>query len=427
MAKVNAHNVGYSSTVSIEELGDAGEMTRMVILRGPSMPFQGADWGGKNQIVTTFYAGNKKGSQQMLGPQESPSSWTGEWNRTLLGKSPAIYFDGSSSSEIILPMSLWDILEDIFRKGALLRVTWSTHGNEIVGDFDQKLRLVNHDVVREGRASTYKFQPDRVEDIKWSIQFDWIGRGDDGDSLTDIAEDNNLASLANNLDNSVKKLVAIAKWKAGEVASGVRKSASHITLGQLEAFADAPGALVNTYIRQLQANINDLQRIGDLALKIRAIPFTIAHSVANAAKNTLVMVNQFRDAASAIPAEQLSLKDKTADILRAWKHVADVRDASDAIARSSWELQMQTTRRIYANVGQGVATVSDSSNTRSGAILATYITKTGDTPMTISVKFYGNPDRGTDILQANRLPWHTPSFNPGLILIIPVLPTSIRT
>ncbi len=427
MAKVNAQSIGYSSTVSIEELSDAGEMTRMVILRGPAMPFQGADWGGKGQVVTTFYSGNKTGSQQQIGPQEAPSAWTGEWNRTLLGKCPAIYFDGSTSSDIILPISLWDILEDIFRKGALLRVTWSTHGTEVVGDFDQTVRLVNHDVVREGRATSWKFQPDRAEDIKWSFGFDWIGRGDDSDALANVAEDNNLAGAANGLDNAVRNLLAVAKWKAGEVASGVRKSASHVTLGQLEAFADAPAALVNTYLRQLQANVSDLRRIGDLALKVRALPFAIAHSVADAAKNSLAVVNQFRDESSRMPAEQASLKDKTADILRAWKHIADVRDASDEAARRAYDLQMQTTRRVYANVGQGVASVSDSSTTRAGEILATYITKTDDTPMTLSIKFYGNPDRGVDILQANRLPWHTPSFTPGKILIIPVLPTTQRT
>ena len=86
----------YGSSLTIEELGPAGPdfQPRKIVLIGPALPFQGAEWGFENQIVTTWYPGNgQEATQQNLGPREMPSAWEGEWKRTLMGKSPSIFID----------------------------------------------------------------------------------------------------------------------------------------------------------------------------------------------------------------------------------------------------------------------------------------------------------------------------------------------
>lgn len=426
----NDQLVRYSSTMTIEELtgsGDGGP--RKLVLRGPSMPFQGADWGGGTALTTTFYPGNRIGTQQNLGPKEMPSGWEGEWRRTMLGKAPVVFTDETGADiEVINPHSLWDIFEDIFRKGAALRVTWSTHGAELVGsvDVEQRLKIINFDVVRDGRPADWKFSPDRHTDIKWTINWQWYGRGEEQNRVANVREDNDLASAANALENSIAFTRFLTKMKAISLKDDIRKSASHFTLGQLEALADAPNKLVTDYTRKLTAAVNDAKRVGNLVQKIRDTPYQLANTVTDFARNSLTIANQFRDSMGRIPPEQMSNKRRVADLMRAWTYFNKQSEFSSENSKRAQDLTDRTRRFVVASPGTGRRTVSESSFSRAGDVLATYITKDGDSPQTVSKRFYGTPDRGLDILQANRLPWHTPIFERGRILIIPVLPPQQR-
>jgi hypothetical protein len=416
--------VRYSSTITIEELTAAGEGSpRKLVLRGPSMPFQGADWGGKNTLITTFYPGNTIGTQQDLGPQEMPSAWTGEWNRTLLGKSPVLYTDETGAEiAVINPWSLWDIFEDVFRKGAALRVTWSTHGVESVGDVDPTLKVVNWDVVRDGRCAEWKYTPDRHVDVKWSFQFQWYGRGGEANRTASAKEDNDLAAAANGLENAMAFTKYLSKLRAAQIKDGIRLSSHHLTLGQLEAIADAPNKLLTQYTRKLQAAVNDVKRVGNIVKKFRAMPYQLANTVTDFARNTTAIANQFVDEMGRTPPELLTNKRKVSDLMRAYTHFARQTEQSAINARRGREIEDRTRRFIAATPGAARVTVRESAAMRVGSIIGTYITKTGDTPQTVSKRFYnGSIDGALGILQANRLPWHTPTFERGKILIIPVL------
>ncbi len=428
-----AQAVRYSSTITIEELTPAGEGSpRKILLRGPSMPFQGAEWGGKNQIITTFYPGNPVGTQQNLGPQEMPGQWTGEWNRTTLGKSPVLFTDETGTEiQVIHPSSLFDIFEDVIRKGAALRVTWSTHGVEAVGDkfagAGESLKAFDWDVVRDGRVGEYKFTPDRHTDIKWSINFAWYGRGQEQNRTASVGEDNDLASAANALENSMAFTSFLTQMKAISINDAIRLSSSDFTLGQLEAIADAPNKLVTQYTRQLQAAVNDVKRVGDIVNKFKAAPFQIANTVTDFARNTQAIANQFKNEMGRMPPETMSNKKKVSDLMRATNYFAKQSEWATQNARRGQELEAKTRRFASPVAGAAVASVRESAMMRAGDILATYVTKTGDTPQTVSRKFYGTIDHALDILQANKLAWHTPSFDPGKIVVIPVLGGAQRT
>ncbi len=395
------------------------------------MPFQGAEWGGKNQLTTTFYPGNPVGTQQNLGPQEMPSQWTGEWNRTTLGKSPVFYTDETGAEiQIIHPSSLWDVFEDVIRKGASLRVTWSTHGVEAIGDgrgIDLDLKIVNWDVVRDGRVGEYKFTPDRHVDIKWSMNFAWYGRGQDQNRTASVGEDNDLSSAANALENSMAFTNFLTKSKAISINDAVRLSSSNLTLGQLEAIADAPNLLVTTYTRKLQAAVNDVKRVGDIVKQFKAAPFQIANTVTDFARNTQAIANQFRNEMGRMPPETMSNKRKVSDQMRAFVYFAQQTEWAAQNARRGQEIESKTRRFTAPTPGSAAATVRESSIMRAGDIIATYVTKTSDTPQTVSRKFYGTIDHALDILQANKLAWHTPSFDAGKILVIPSLGGAQRT
>lgn len=413
----------YASTLTIEELTGTGEGgPRKVILRGPSMPFMGAEWGGGNNLITTFYAGNPVGSQQNMGPKELPSAWQGEWNRTLLGKVPVLFTDESGAENLVIrPDLVWDVIEDVYRRGALLRVTWATHGSELIGDFDQTLRVINVTRVREGRAKDWKFQPDRHSDIKWSVTFDWISRGGQQLRNADVREDQDVIKGANALENSIALTQFLMNARARQLKPNVRLSASHLTLGQLESIADLPKKTVEQYTRKLQVVVNDLKRAGNIANKFRNAPYAAANTAVDFARNTLAIANQFADTMGRSPPEKLTLKRKVSDMMRAWQYTARIREVSAINARLAQEIIDRTRRFVVAAGGEGKLHAHDTTTTRAGDVLGTYITKTGDTPQSVSMRFYNTPDRGLDILQANRLPWHTPTFDRGKILIIPRL------
>ncbi len=418
----------YSSTITIEELTGTGEgQPRKMILRGPSMPFMGAEWGAGNNVVTTFYPGNPVGSQQMLGPKEMPSNWQGEWNRTLLGKTPVQFTDETGTDFLITrPDLVWDVLEDIFRRGALLRVTWSTHGAELVGDFDQTLRVINSDRVREGRAKEWKFNPDRHTDIKWQVSFDWLSRGGEQMRIADVREDSDLAASANTLANSIALTSFLAELKAKSIISDVRLSATHITLGQLEALADAPNLAVTQLTRDLQASVNDVKRVADLGQKIGNIPDDVRRTIVDFARNTQAICKQYEGSTTRTPSEAMSKDMKVSSVMRAWGYSSRITDSVRINAREAQAIVDKNKRAVVDAAGQGKVVARDTSSTRAGEVIATYVTKAGDTPQFVSMKFYGTPDNAIDILFMNRLPWHTPVFPMGSVLIIPK-PSTTRT
>ena len=116
----------YGSEIAIEELTatEVGLLPRKLVLRGPSLPFMGAEWATEQNVKTTFYTGNREGTQQVLGPREVPSTWQGEWRRTMLGHDPAAYFDEfGANNAIVSPHILREIVDSILIGGAKLRVT----------------------------------------------------------------------------------------------------------------------------------------------------------------------------------------------------------------------------------------------------------------------------------------------------------------
>src|ERR1700722_19815557 len=65
----------------------------------------GAEWAMKVSAVTTWYPGNPdEATQQVLGPQELPSRWNGDWRRTMIGTSPGGYIaEGGTALQLLAP------------------------------------------------------------------------------------------------------------------------------------------------------------------------------------------------------------------------------------------------------------------------------------------------------------------------------------
>lgn len=392
-----------------------------------------ADWSGEATIITTWYPGNGvEASQQVLGPKEMPSQWAGEWNRTRMGRAPSYYVDETGTlGGVVDPHELWTILDDFRISGSRLRVTWSVRGREVLGTnlsaASATDKEVDFSIVREGRIKSLKINPDRLTDIKWAMELHWMSRGGRLDKVASVRRDEDLALAATAVSRSIDALGFYTDTKLVSMNKNVRLSAGRLTLGQLEAMANAPLKAVNNAMAKLRYNVNQFKRIGNLSRKLATTPFAVANSVLDFARNTNAIANQFIDAFGRTPPELLSTKQKVSDLTRSTTYFNQIAEGMRNTAKESSALDLRLRQALVAGANRGALTVKESATTRAGDLIAIHICKTGDTPQRVSSKYFGNPDQGEPILRANRLPLHTPTFRGGLILIIPALVNAPRT
>lgn len=407
--------MAYSSTLTIEEL--AGQR-RVLVLRGSALPFWGANWGGKNALVTTWYPGNgDEATQQILGPQEMPSSWSGEWSRTLLSRNPPLIKVDGRESPIVSPPRLRDALRDILRSGIRLRVTWSVDGG---------LPEMRDKIVREGRAAEWDFKGIEGLNIEWSARFDWQSTGGAKRVAISSREDSLIAQTAASIVETEAAInsLAITQRVAGIRSDrlSVRGAPNSISLGALERMADAPRQMVRSVIRQLQQQVNSAKRIMGIAKKLRNTPFEIANAALDFAANTIAIVNQFTDEMGQRPAELNITSQKAADVVRGARDFGKGVDDLEATARRAQIIAQQfRAARAATGLADVPSGASRSAASARGRILTIHTVKSGDTPLSLSLRYYDTPDRTEDILRANRLPIYQTTLRLGAHIVIPAV------
>jgi len=391
----------YESALFVQELSGEG---RTVHLVGPALPFRPATWKVENVIVTTWYPGNGvEGSQQVLGPRDPPSDFEGMWRRTLLGKRPAVLEQNGGRTNLVFPMDLCTVFDDMARRGSKLRVTWAA----VDGTGADRGR-----VVREGRLKSFEMSPDRVDDIAWKMSFDWSGRGKAMQRVAVSREGDVVAYMAKakSAANALASMQAIQSVTAA--LKSIPRASNVLTLGQLEQLAKVPLDLFNAVVREAQTVVSTLDRIGNLALKVRALPFDLANSALAAAHNAISVANRFQDKLSRLSPEQMSTKRNAADVVRAAAAFGRCGDTALAMALQAYSLKAQT-KAITSKSGPAE---------KQRAMLGIHVVRRGDTMSSIAAKWYGNADLTDSICRANKLPLST--VQPAKpTLVIPSLST----
>lgn len=404
----------YSSSMTIEELSaPTGAQPRVVTLQGPSLPFMGAEWSGENALDTEWYPGNgDEASQQDMGPREVPSSWKGEWNRTRMGRAPTQATDDTGSPQVLVdPNLLAEMLEDMFRAGQRLRVTWN------VTSESQSSRGKK---VREGRARKWSFKYTRIQDIEWEVEFEWQSRGQRVQKVADLNQ-GGLAAASAGLALALSNMASVAAVQPFIAEnSSIPNSASVLTLGQLENFASAPTKLVASLARSVEQVETQLTQVAQIATTLSSQPVQVVEAAINVARNSIALLNQTFDQLGRVPVEDQTASSDVRDLLRSYRYFGQTQDAMSQASVAAQQLVAQMQQRAPTPAGAGVLTQQGASSAVQDFV-ATYVTKDGDTPQRISQRFYGNPDHAVDILQANHLPWGQPTFPTRTILFIPAL------
>jgi hypothetical protein len=405
----------YRSTVVIEELiSNSGAPGRVVVLGGPSLPLQGATWSGSQRVATTWYPGNPdEATQGVLGPTEMPSKWNGEWNRTRMGRLPAQFTDsGGGTSQIVDPSVLRDALESMFRSGRRLRVTWSV-------DSDTGDSSATGKIVREGRATEWNFKHVRWQDIEWDVNFAWASRGGTTPRVTST-RGNLITSVSAAYQAKINALI-----NANTTASLQRTNPSQLTLGQLEQLADYPTTLTDALARQVTELGTQVGQVIDIAATLATQPVQIAQRATNLARNTVAQTNGYYDTISRIPYEKTTNRSRVDSVIRAAVKFSQMSDMAQDAAQAGQLLATQMQQTVQATSLTGA--LGQSSASSAASIQRAHVCKNGDTPERLSMKYYGNPDHGVDILKANRLSWYMSTFPVGKVLLIPSLTQATTT
>lgn len=408
-----------SSTILIEEVtAGPGAQPRSILLIGSGLPYMGTPWGSILSITTTWYPGNgDEADQQVIGPQELPASWAGGWHRTMLSRSPAkIKAADWSEATVATPVDLANFFETMQRAGRRLRVTWAsqqTRGTDSNGDLVGVEAEVK--IVRIGRCKKFEYRPSTLHDYAWAMEWEWLGRGRTTDKVTSTR-----AGVVTQLGAAYEAAIQ-AIVDAAAAAQAAKFNPSPITLGQLEALANAPSKLARSVDRSISQLQSNLGQVVGIARAVANQPTAISNMAINHARNTRAQALSIYRAFSSQGVETLSKRGDAASVLAAHKKFGDIQDKSQAGARAATSFETQIRQSTAVAQGWLAGERAKAEAPPVGSILTVHVAKDGETPQSISQRWYGTPDHAVDILKANSLSWYLAKFTKGQRLVIPVL------
>lgn len=372
------------------EIRETGPEPRVITLRGRAMPYRGPEWPVEQHSKLTWYPGSPVATQQILGVRELPTTMEGFWKDRFL---EGAIEDTGSLQPITSAEQAVELFEGLARSGRELRVAW--------GIF-----------VRTGIIKRFTPRPDRVQDIAWTIEWEWASRNDE--QRARAAQPSLPASQGFDLFNALS-----------DAANAV-------------AFATDLAAAFQAQIVSAIAEIGDL--VSDLVDGLRLVEtlVNLPGSVLGAISNTVgQLVRQLEDFTSRILSQRSSVNGtatvttgNTSDPLSRSASSVGSRSALGQAPPASSTTSALTAGAYARNVARAAedlrayAVSSLLSVQRRYSPPATRIvtTQEGDTLFRLSTRLYGSPDYAGFLAAANRL--QGSQVPPGFQLRVPPRPVS---
>ena len=402
-----------ASSILIEE--KTGQKRRIALI-GAGLPLQGTSWKTDQKLVTKWYAGNPwEATQHVMGPMDPPSEFKGVWNTTRLIASPATYAGGSGASfqQVVIASELRELFDGdqgIIRSGALLRVTWASNDGR--------------SIAREGRIAESDFSHVRFDDIAWTMNFVWTGRGNgpprevqfNGDDAlvaqrTAIAALNDMASTIPGT-NGPETAVPGLPQSATDPSLGSLESVSPLALGEINAAGDQASFFAARVSASFAASVDITSAT---AFDVSADAAISAHAAATFSGGVVRRLGE-------IPSELFALPGTSAGIvaaIAAW--VAAIEFSAQKSEAAAQDLALAAAKRKNALAAQ------TKDKLPVGAVRATYLAKRGDTFASIAFRWFGSADLGGQLARSNGVPSYQVAPNPGQVVVIPVFGPSDLT
>lgn len=263
--------------------------SRMIVLRGRSLPYRGVSFPVSMRGKTKWYPGNPVAQQQMLGSVWDDTTLEGTWKDTYLadpgnaadligfppvgaaGRANAVLSGGQSfRSGGSVPgllgkaeraRTLRDAFYMIARSGQLLRLEWGS-------------------IVRYGFLRKFTPTHDSEEDIPWSMEFEWQGDTNAAPKFTfqpNFDPPGLLAAIIAALQaflDEVGEVLAFVNGIKQKITSKITKIGQLLTsliqaLSAMVSLALTPIELLGTLTQQLTSIVLALK---DLMTTLREVP-----------------------------------------------------------------------------------------------------------------------------------------------------------
>ena len=412
-------------TSVVFESTSKGTPIQRVELRGRALPYRKVAWGVTQKVNTTYYPGNPVASQQVLGPEESPTVMKGIWKALYLtghdGGAPTVLKNNTSAGN--QPSDIVDLFQLMCRSGIVWRVTWLSE-------------------VRKGVMT--KFTPTwiRQTDCEWEIDFEWSSRDDeDNIPLKSKGDKDSSLDLLGELNAFLDKVAAgplVARQLLAMAVNDIRAIQETVSkaidiLASVEVLLSAPAHLIGAAkaaLAQLGRQINIAIRriVGSgqaSATAIASLSQVNSGVRVRTSGQSLVAGTDGYDPQSGIPAETADkLSNGTVDPTQ--NGLGAGSGGASSSSATSGQLEFEAWRRDLAASMLRMffifqQSVLDLESRNAPATLKTVTVKEGETLYSISVREYGSPDYANWIAAANNL--RSAILTPGQVLKIPARPT----
>jgi len=359
-----------ANEIVIQETSGANPMR--VVLRNRAMPYRGMATGGEQRIKTTWYQGNPKATQQILGPSTMPTEISGMW------KSKFITVATNDSTVDVEVEN--DVAASLQNGKAGL---FDNPASVVVGIFErlrdrgQELRFSWGDVVRYGLLQSFTPTWDRYEDVAFSMTFEWSGA----------------------VQRTPRTAGRAITYGQGVQTALVKSDDALVSMPRVvdTPFRDRVQALQST----VRARSMDLLTYAREAAAVVTVPLRLVQGAAGIVAQTRDVVQELTSDLLSIPYEAFTTSDAVLDVVKA-----------------------ENFRRSF---GLEVDSLQTKSIQERDDLLALSATLGGSTPVrvqqraslrSLAAQYYGSADDWTLIATANGL--NSSVVEAGTLIFIPV-------
>lgn len=299
---------------------------RVVVLKGRSLPYQGATWSGTNRVSVAWFPGNPVGVAQVIGATLEPSTFQGKWKDRFLkgdppgpgfsfGRPPGLPGDertplkgetAENAPELrnFPPLAPGGLGLD--RGGSTFvagggnfptgNIAVAQHARVVRDAFEalrvagQLLKVQWGSLVRYGFLTRTAFSHDREEDIAWEMELTWVGVTDAQPDLKEKFKIPDLGILRK-LSDLLNKLLGIlleAAFLAARLTQLIKKISSLVNtmleiLGKIAGFIFLPADLIG----ELRGVVTGIRlAVGDLIRQLASLPAAYRAELGPVEKNT---------------------------------------------------------------------------------------------------------------------------------------------
>jgi hypothetical protein len=142
-----------ATAFSIEEV--TGPDLRRVSLTSYALPIGTYELRGTMRAEFCHYPGNPDATVQVLGAMEEPTTVGGKWSDRFLGGGTRIFL--LNDAPITTAREASSLIDDIRRKGQLLKVTWD-------------------ETIRYGILTEFVQRWERAQDVEWEMTLSWVSQ-----------------------------------------------------------------------------------------------------------------------------------------------------------------------------------------------------------------------------------------------------------